>query len=87
MKCNVSPIFFLNVITKEVDMSNYKFDIPSKTDRETFDYLLCEADGAGEIPRFVNAYKEARKGGQSIAMAMVDAHWKWEEYIWNLHYR
>ena len=68
-------------------MSNHKFDIPSKTDRETFDYLLCEADGAGEIPRFVNAYKEARKGGQSIAMAMVDAHWKWEEYIWNLHYR
>ncbi len=66
-------------------MSNYKFDIPSKTDRETFDYLLCEADGAGEIPRFVNAYKEARKGGQSIAMAMEEANHVWERYIIELH--
>ncbi len=66
-------------------MSNYKFDLPSKTDREVFDYLLCEADGAGEIPRFVKAYREARKGGQPIASAMVDAHWKWEKYIIELH--
>lgn len=68
-------------------MSNYKYKVPSQADKETFDYLLCEADGAGEIPRFVKAYKEARKGGQSIAMAMVEANGVWEEYIWNLHAR
>ena len=66
-------------------MSNYKFDLPSKTDREVFDYLLCEAYGAGEIPRFVNAYREARKGGQSIAMAMEEANHVWERYIIELH--
>ena len=66
-------------------MSNYKFDLPSKTDREVFDYLLCEADGAGEIPRFVKAYREARKGGQSIAMAMEEANHVWERYIIELH--
>ncbi len=73
-----------NVITKEVDMSNYTHGlpfrcVPSKENREFFNYVVKESYGLKEIAVFVMAYKKARKSGRTIdsSMEAADSAWRW----------